>query len=390
MTHSTTETSSSPWRRPLDDADPDQLDAYDYELDEALIADAPAARRDASRLLVYRGPQQSVDHRKFHELGDFLSADDLLVFNDTQVLPARLTVYKETGGRVELFVLDHGGDTRPAAWTTETATGTLELTCMTRSSKPLRPGMILGDPDRPQLPAIEVLAADAGRATVAIDWASGAIEFLQAFGEVPLPPYIVKKRKRAGEAPVQKGDRRRYQTVYAQAPGAVAAPTAGLHFTDELLANLDAQGVERATVTLTVGAGTFAPVRSEKLSDHQMHSEHYLASPDLGEAIAACRQRGGRVVAVGTTTVRALEAEARQDEPFTGQWRATDLFLRPGSEIKYCDGLITNFHLPQSTLLALVATMIGYGAMRKVYGEAIAQRYRFYSYGDASLLLPSR
>ncbi len=376
------------WRLNGEEIDLDDLDAYDYELDEALIADEPAARRDGSKLLVYDGLEQTIEHERFHRLGAYLRAGDLLVFNDTQVVPARLTVYKETGGRVELFVLQPGEDTTPGAWTDEPSQG-LVFHCMTRSSKPVRTGMVLADRDRPQLPAAQVVAAEPGRAKVRFDWQGSPLEFLQAFGEVPLPPYIVKKRERAGSPVVRELDLKRYQTVYAASPGAVAAPTAGLHFTDPLLSELDAMGVERACVTLTVGPGTFQPVRSSKLSEHDMHCEEYFASPELGAAIDACRKRGGRVIAVGTTSVRALESEARREDPFSGAWRSTNLFLRPGVPIEICDGLITNFHLPRSTLLALVAAMAGYRAMRSIYEEAAAAGYRFYSYGDSSLILPA-
>jgi S-adenosylmethionine:tRNA ribosyltransferase-isomerase len=376
------------WRRSVDDVDLDDLDAYDYELDESLIADAPAARRDGARLLVYDGAEPTITHDRFHRLCDYLRADDLLVFNDTQVVPARLTVYKDTGGRVELFVLQPDQDASPGAWL-EGTSGELVFQCMTRSSKPVRKDMLLADPDRPTMPSATVIDAEPGRARVRFDWQGSALEFLQAFGEVPLPPYIVKKRERAGDPTLCEADLKRYQTVYAAAPGAVAAPTAGLHFTDPLLEKVDAMGVNRAYVTLTVGPGTFQPVRSAKLSDHDMHFEEYFASPSLGQAIEACRRRGGRVIAVGTTSVRALESEARQENPFSGVWRSTNLFLRPGVSVEICDGVITNFHLPRSTLLALVAALAGYEAMRAIYESAVDEGYRFYSYGDSSLILPA-
>lgn len=368
-----------------DEFDLDAADAYEYALDEAKIAAVPAKRRDDARLLVYRGADESIEHRRFGNLLDELREGDLLVFNNTRVVPARVEVFKETGGRVELFVLAPAELTRPQEWKTA-AREDLVFECMTRSSKPLRKGAILADPKRPDLPPIEIVTAESGRATVRIKWQRSALEFLEEFGVVPLPPYIVRRREESGARSVQKEDVERYQTVYASTPGAVAAPTAGLHFTRELLDNLDDHGVRRAEVTLTVGPGTFRPVRHDRLSEHEMHSEDYFIPEDLSDAIADCRRRGGRVIAVGTTSARALEAEARRDNPFVPGWRSTDLFLKPGRSFRICDGLITNFHLPRSTLLALVACFVGYDGMRRIYEAALHEGYRFYSYGDSSLL----
>lgn len=376
------------WSTPVDDADPRQLSAYDYDLDDDRVAADPADRRDQSRLLVYRRDGDSIEHRRFGDICGELRAGDLLVFNDTRVVPARIEVYKETGGRVELFVLDTDADGPDRGWKTD-AGGRIGLECMTRSSRPLRPGMVLSDPDRGDLPPIEVMEADSGRATVRIDWNGAPISFLDKFGRVPLPPYIEKRRTAQDRPPVDESDRDRYQTVFAETPGAVAAPTAGLHFTDALLEELESHGIHRAALTLMVGPGTFQPVRHDELADHDMHSEDYCISSELADKIEACRQRGGRVISVGTTSARALESEARRPSPFEAGWRSTDLFLRPGTEFQVCDGLITNFHLPKSTLLALVAGFVGYPTMRRLYEEAIDGDYRFYSYGDANLLLRS-
>lgn len=384
MTNTTTH--KDIWKLDESKADPDAIDAYDYALDEDRIAAEPADRRDQSRLLVYRRADDTIDHRHFEELGAAIDPGDLLVFNDTRVIPARVEVYKSTGGRVECFVLSVAEASPSQCWS-DPANGDLRLQCMTRSSRPLRPGMELSDPDRPQMPTIEVESADAGRAVLRVDWQQSPLAFLERFGDVPLPPYIVRRRTSRGDPSVMERDVERYQTVYASTPGAVAAPTAGLHFTDKLLDKLDARGVHRCAVTLTVGPGTFQPVRTEELSDHDMHGEDYFIPEGLADAIAACRKRGGRIIAVGTTSARALEAEARRPAPFEPGWRRTDLFLRPGVPFEVCDGLITNFHLPRSTLLALVAAFVGYGSMRRIYREAVDTGYRFYSYGDASLLL---
>lgn len=374
------------WKAPLDkEIDLDWIGAYEYDLSQDRIATDPADRRDRSRLLVLK-PDGGLTHEHFENLGDHLRPGDLLVFNNTRVVPARLEVFKDTGGQVELFALHPGEDGACADWTTP-VDGTLRLTCMTRSSKPLRPGMVLGDQGRPQLPALTLESAGGGEALVRIPWDGSPLEFLEAFGEMPLPPYIVKQRGISGSPKQKEEDKLRYQTVYASVAGAVAAPTAGLHFTRELLADLDEGGVKRAELTLTVGPGTFRPVRHDRLSDHPMHREEYFIPAQLKEAIESTRQKNGRVIAVGTTSARALEAEARRDDPFAPGWKSTDIFLRPGESFRICDGLITNFHLPCSTLLALVAAFAGYEEMRKLYNAAVAGDYRFYSYGDASLLL---
>ncbi len=374
------------WAVPLDEAVPEAVDAYDYGLHDSRIATEPAENRDDSRLLVYHGrPEGRIEHTRFGEIERYLDDRDLLVFNDTQVVPARLQVFKETGGRVELFVLQALDQDLPKGWLSA-AGESLVFRCMTRSSKPLRPEMVLSDPERGEMPSFVVEQASGGRATVRVRWKGTLLQLLQRFGEVPLPPYIIKQRREMGKPALCDADEQRYQTVYAATPGAVAAPTAGLHFTNGLLKRLDDRGVQRAHLTLTVGPGTFAPVRRQRLSEHEMHRESYYIDEQLGEAIGECRRRGGRIIAVGTTSARALEAAARCDDPFAPGWRSTDLFLRPGVPFEVCDGLVTNFHLPRSTLLALVAGLAGYEGMRRIYEAAVDGDYRFYSYGDANLI----
>jgi S-adenosylmethionine:tRNA ribosyltransferase-isomerase len=242
--------------------------------------------------------------------------------------------------------------------------------------------------DQAALPAFVVREYKAGHALVDVDWPGSAVELLEQAGQMPLPPYIVKRRKTLGEDEAATAqDRRRYQTVYADKPGAVAAPTAGLHFNEEIFDELERRGVRRAFVTLQVGVGTFQPISADRLSEHRMHSEEYEISAELAAAIEQTRRDGGRVVAVGTTSARALEAEARRERPFEPGVRRTDIFLFPGEPFEVCDALITNFHLPRSTLLALLAAFAGYDFMREIYRDAVAQKYRFYSYGDAMIVL---
>jgi S-adenosylmethionine:tRNA ribosyltransferase-isomerase len=379
-------------RRPANDRDLDAVEAYDYDLPDELIAAHPADRRSQSKLMVAQRRQRNFEHTHFADLADYLEPSDLLVFNNTRVIPARILAHKQTGGAVEMLVLDIVEPAGEHRWTLK-ADPNVVFRCMTRSSRPLRAGMELtldgtSANNSPEIGPFVVRQWEAGEAVVEVTWQGSALDLLEAVGQMPLPPYILKRRKTLGEADEPTADdRRRYQTVYAKKPGAVAAPTAGLHFGDELFANLDRHGVQRAFVTLQVGVGTFRPVSADRLSEHEMHSEEYEISAELAQAIERTRQRGGRVIAVGTTSARALEAEARRDEPFAAGVRRTDIFLHPGVDFNICDGLITNFHLPRSTLLALVAGFAGYDFMRQIYAEALEHRYRFYSYGDGMLIL---
>ena len=365
----------------------ERTELYDYDLPEELVAAHPADQRDESRLLVARRSTHTIEHRHFGDITDVLESGDLLVFNDTRVSQARMHARKETGGAVELLVLDVLSPEGPARWT-EPPDGPLVLRCMTRSSRPLRPDMPLQLEEGETPPDIVVREWEAGRAEIELDWNGSASELMETFGEMPLPPYILRRREELGEPTEPTGeDAERYQTVYAAKPGAVAAPTAGLHFTDELLDELERRGVRRAFVTLRVGPGTFRPVSSDRLSEHEMHSEEYEITDELREAIEKTRELDRRIVAVGTTSTRALEAEARRQTPFEPGRRSTDLFLKPGSDFRVVDALITNFHLPKSTLLALVAGFAGYDFMREVYERALEEQYRFYSYGDSMIIL---
>jgi len=333
---------------------------FHYDLPRELISQQPLPRRSDSRLLQVPLAGEGVTDRRFRDLPGLLCAGDLLVFNDTRVIPARLFGRKESGGRVEVML--------------ERLLGDGECLAQLRVSKPLRPGgaIVLEDGSR-----LEVVGRDGAFFHLRLP-GGGLSGLLQTLGHVPLPPYIT--RGDTGE------DAERYQTVYARRPGAVAAPTAGLHFDRELLAELDHRGVRRTTVTLHVGAGTFQPVRAEHIEDHEMHAEHLEVPADACAAVRETRQRGGRVVAVGTTAVRALETAAADGEvrPFAGDSR---IFIYPGYRFRAIDGLVTNFHLPESTLLMLVCALAGTERMLAAYRYAVAERYRFFSYGDAMLIL---
>ena len=348
-----------------------KLSDFDYALPEELIAQEPLAERDASRLLVVPRAGGSFEHRSIRNLPSLLRPKDLLVFNDARVIPARLFGQKaSTGGRVELLLIEPVQSADGEAWY-----------CLGSASKGLKPGQQLTFGDRL---TGEVLSLDAdGALKVRLSLQGDALlAVLWERGEIPLPPYIQHGHVPASTDPHAS----RYQTIFARRPGASAAPTAGLHFTDRLLAALNAAEVQRAMVTLLVGPGTFLPVRTEDLSQHRMHSERYEIPPETVEAIRQTRVTGGRVIPVGTTALRALEAAAQSGELQAGAG-ATDLFLVPGSSFHVADGLMTNFHLPKSTLLMLVSALAGRERILAAYREAIAERYRFFSYGDAMLII---
>lgn len=340
---------------------------FHYELPRELIATHPSACRGDSRLLVLDGPSGGIAHRRFPELLDYLRRDDLLVFNDTRVIRARLHGRKDSGGRIEVLVERLLDDPQCAL-------------AHIRASKAPRPGAILHF-------AEDISATVAGRTDdlYALRFAGplGVAEVLERIGEMPLPPYL--------ERDAEALDDERYQTVYAREPGAVAAPTAGLHFTPELLAKLDARGVAAGFVTLHVGAGTFRPVRNDDIRDHRMHAERVQVSAALCAQIAATRAAGGRVIAVGTTAVRSLETAAADSAatdtgevaPYAGE---SALFIYPGYRFQVVDALVTNFHLPESSLLMLVSAFAGYRATRAAYQAGVAERYRFFSYGDAMFI----
>ena len=335
---------------------------FDFELPPELIAQAPLAERSASRMLVLDVEAQARQDRMFRDLPEFLREGDLLVFNDTRVLPARLYGRKDTGGQVEILI--------------ERVTGAHEATVQLGvSKKPKEGGRIeLADGSH-----AVVLGRDESFFRLRFESPDPLERLLLRLGEMPLPPYI--------ERHADASDLERYQTVFAREPGAVAAPTAGLHFDEATLANLRERGIQFGYVTLHVGAGTFQPVRADDLKDHQMHREWLNVGASLVEQIRRTRAAGGRVIAVGTTVVRALESAVRQDElqPFAGE---TQIFIFPGYRFSSIDGLLTNFHLPQSTLLMLVSALAGRDFMLASYRHAVEQKYRFFSYGDSMLILP--
>jgi S-adenosylmethionine:tRNA ribosyltransferase-isomerase len=337
-----------------------QRSDFHYDLPAELIAQAPLSERGASRLLVLDGATGDIADRTFAGLPGLLRGGDLLVFNDTRVLPARLMGKKATGGRIELLL--------------ERVLAPRHALFQLRVSHKPHAGTVIGLPGGARARVI-------GRtgALFELELDCDVVPFLEAHGAVPLPPYI----ERAADA----HDRERYQTVFARAPGAVAAPTAGLHFARETLATLAAQGVDSAFITLHVGAGTFAPVRTEEVEAHELHAEWLAVSAETCAAVERCRARGGRIVAVGTTSVRALETAARSGKlvPFAGDSR---LFIYPGFEFHVVDAMVTNFHLPESSLLMLVAAFAGREATLAAYRHAVAARYRFFSYGDAMFITP--
>jgi S-adenosylmethionine:tRNA ribosyltransferase-isomerase len=338
---------------------------FDYHLPPDLVAQEPTAERDHSRLMVVRRDSGTIEYQVFANLPDLLRAGDLLILNDTRVIPARLIGRRaRTGGKWEGLFLH------------ETPDGLWELMCQTRGR--LAEGeTIVVEPGGLQLTLV--------RRTPQRRWLAhphetgSAFDLLRRHGQVPLPPYV---RKGCAAA----GDTERYQTVYARQPGAVAAPTAGLHFTPRVFDHLDERGVGRAFVTLHVGEGTFAPIKVDDITQHQMHREWGEMSADTAAQITACRERGGRIVAVGTTSVRVLETVAATGPPraWSGE---TELFIYPPYQFRLVDALVTNFHLPRTSLLCLVSAFAGTELIRRAYETAVAERYRFYSYGDAMLIL---
>ena len=333
-----------------------QLSDFDYDLPEQLIAQTPLRQRGGSRMLLVDPRRGQLTDKRFTDLPTLLESGDLLVFNDTRVIPARLFGHKQTGGKVEVMV--------------ERVLDDEILLAHIRASKAPKAGTHLV---LEQQIECRVQARDGDLFILHQDnrpW----LELLEQFGHVPLPPYI----KRADD----DVDRERYQTVFATNPGAVAAPTAGLHFDREMLDTLQRQGVKSAHITLHVGAGTFQPVRGDDIESHIMHSERIEVTGAIVDAIAQTRQRGGRIIAVGTTVVRSLETAAASGKlmPLRGE---SNLFIRPGYRFKVVDAMLTNFHLPKSTLLMLVSAFAGTGLIRQAYAHAVAQQYRFFSYGDA-------
>jgi S-adenosylmethionine:tRNA ribosyltransferase-isomerase len=344
-------------------------DLYDYDLPADLIAQEPLERRADSRLLTVRRGDGAIAHRHVRDLPEILRPGDLLVVNDTRVVPARIVGRRlRTGGRWEGLFLK-----------TNDATGAWQLLAQTRGRPEVGERVMLTDRDGEDAVAIELVGRATGGSWLAVpDAPEPAAEILARIGRVPLPGYI-----RGGEE--RAGDRERYQTVFARRSGSAAAPTAGLHFTDELLADLAARGVARATVTLHVGLDTFRPIATERLDDHPMHTEWCDCPPETAAAVREARARGGRVVAVGTTAVRTLETAARSGgiSPWSGP---TDLFIKPGFQFRAVDCLLTNFHMPRTTLMVLVSTFASRSLVAAAYEAAIRERYRFLSYGDAMFI----
>jgi S-adenosylmethionine:tRNA ribosyltransferase-isomerase len=348
-----------------------RLAELDYDLPPERIAQEPSARREDARLLVLDRATGARAHRTIADLPDLLAPGDLLVVNDTRVRPARLRARRATGGAVEILLLE------PAP-----ARGSESWLALVAANRPLRAGetLALGGGE-----GVRLLERTPDGPWVVEAAGCSVLDLMARHGEMPLPPYI----RREDADPRSALDRERYQTVFAREEGAVAAPTAGLHLTEPLLAAVRARGIGTASVTLHVGPGTFLPVTAERLADHRMHPEPYAVSATTADAVARTRAAGGRVVAVGTTTVRTLEAAALASPdglPRAGAG-TTDLFVLPGFRFRAVDALLTNFHLPRSTLLALVAAFAGLDTVLAAYREAVARGYRFFSYGDAMLLL---
>ena len=334
-----------------------------YDLPEELIAQTPAQPRNSSRLMKIDRSTGNISHSRFYELGTFLKKGDLLVVNDSRVLPARLYGIKEhTGAHIEFLLLEQKED---KVW---------EI--MVRPGKRARPGtsFIFGDG---RLKAEILDTAEDGNRIARFECEGNFFTALEDVGQTPLPPYITEKL----------ADKERYQTVYSRVNGSAAAPTAGLHFTREQLDELKAQGIEQAYVTLHVGLGTFRPVKENNITDHKMHSEHYSVPRETAELINKTKKEGGRVICVGTTSCRTLESAASLYGDVRECSGYTDIFIYPGYEFKVMDGLITNFHLPESTLIMLVSAFLGYENTMNAYKTAVEEKYRFFSFGDAMLIL---
>lgn len=352
------------------------LNDYDYELSPELIAQSPVLERDRSRLLVINGSHGSFEDRMFCDILDRFRPGDRLVINDTRVFPARLSGTKPTGGKLELFLLEYPG--LPADPETA-ASFSVTVKCLLKSSKRPKPGSGIVFDEKYSGQILEYLGG--GEALVRLEGQGGFEEFLEDFGQVPLPPYI-KREKGTSEA-----DRERYQTVFAVNTGAVAAPTAGLHFTPDLLDALAGKGIGISRITLHVGHGTFVPVRVDDIRDHKIHAEYVSITRQTADQIKATRERGGRIWAVGTTTARLLEYAANVNGELEAGEGWCDLYIYPGYRFRVVDNLITNFHLPKSSLLFLVSALAGRERILQAYHHAVSRRYRFYSYGDAMAII---
>ena len=345
---------------------------FDYDLPLELIAQEPPATRDGARMMVLNRAARTIEHKLFTDLSAYLRPRDLLVVNDTRVIPARIFGRKAktgTGGKVEFLLLE---ETAPGVWDA----------LMRSRRRPKSGEQVILDED---LAVVTVLEdGELGRVKIRVESKLPWLEVLDRIGQTPLPPYIQRKEA----TPARRAeDKQRYQTVFAREPGAVAAPTAGLHFTPEVLARLAAQGVDKATVTLHVGIGTFRPVTVDNVEEHKMDFERWQIPAAAAAQVAAAKAGGGRVVAVGTTSVRTLESAAARPEGFGAGQGRTDLFIYPPYEFKMVDAMVTNFHLPKSTLIMMISAFAGREFVLAAYREAIRERYRFFSYGDCMLIL---
>jgi len=340
---------------------------FDYNLPEELIAQFPCEKRDESSLMILDRLNQSIEHKKFFDIVDFLDENDVLVLNNTRVIPARLFGKKSTGARIEVFLLERKKNTQ---WEV-----------LIKPSKRVKSGTIIEFSEELKAKILERLPND--KWLVEFLYEGVFNEILAKVGNIPLPPYI--ERKLSDEA-IKKLDFERYQTVYAQNPGSVAAPTAGLHFTEEILDKLKHKGVEVCYVTLNVGLGTFRPVKAENILDHQMDREFYEIPEITAEIINKAKLQGKNIVAVGTTTVRTLESAYQKNGKISETSGWSQMFIYPGYKFNVIDRLITNFHLPKSTLLMLVSALAGKDFVFEAYKEAIGEKYRFYSYGDCMLV----
>jgi len=333
-----------------------------YDLPEELIAQTPLQKRDSSRLCVLDRENGTISHKHFFDIIDYLQPEDCLVMNDSRVLPARLLGHRPTGGAVEVLLLRDLGDKK---WE-----------CLCKPGRKMQQGneVIFGNGE---LTAIVTEVKEDGNRIVEFRYDGIFLEVLERLGKMPLPPYIKEELQ----------DQERYQTVYSREVGSAAAPTAGLHFTNELLDQLREKGIQTAFITLHVGLGTFRPVKAENVLEHHMHSELCMMNAQTAELINEAKRRGGRVVCVGTTSCRTLESLVNDDGTFSEKSKWTDIFIYPGYQFKAMDGLITNFHLPESTLVMLVSAFAGRENVLSAYNEAVKERYRFFSFGDAMLIL---
>ena len=332
-----------------------------YDLPEELIAQTPLSQRDSSRLLILDRDSGGVEHKHFYDIIDYLRPGDCLVMNDSRVLPARLLGNRPTGGAVELLLLKDLGDKK---WE-----------CLAKPGRKLLAGqeIVFGDG---KLTAIVTEVKDDGNRIVEFHYNGIFLEVLDQLGKMPLPPYIKEELQ----------DRERYQTVYSRETGSAAAPTAGLHFTNELLDRIREKGIQTAFITLHVGLGTFRPVKAEDINDHHMHAELCMINKETAELLNATKKAGGRIICVGTTSCRTLESLVNEDGTFEEKSKWTEIFIYPGYQFKAMDGLITNFHLPESTLVMLVSAFAGRKYVLNAYEQAVQQKYRFFSFGDAMFI----